>query len=127
RFDGTPHCRLRRLHGIVNNGDTPDARRDLFEHLQHLSAHREFSIRKAGYISTRLREAGDKATPDGINDLDEDGRDSVRHTLERGQCQWAPGADQIRLQRGEFRCVAAYLIEISSAPSYINRQAGPVL
>src|SRR5262245_20869620 len=122
-----PHRDLRRLHRIVNDGSTLQVRCDLLEHLQHFSTHGEFSICKTGRIAIGPREAGDKAAPDGIDDLHEHDRDSSSHALDRGQRKGALRQDHIRLRCGEFRRVAAYMIEISGAPTYIDSKPGPVL
>jgi hypothetical protein len=76
---------------------------------------------------TRNRDRHTQQASGGAKDLHEDDRDCFSHTLDRGQRECALGQDHIRLHGGEFRRVAAYVIEISGAPTYIDSQAGSVL
>jgi hypothetical protein len=48
-----------------------DLRRDIFERLQHFSAHREFGGREASNVAARVCQARDEATADRIIHLQE--------------------------------------------------------
>src|SRR5678809_1415732 len=99
---------------------------DLLKQFQPFGADIEFKIHKTRRITARFSETLNKSGSDGIRDLNEYNRDSLRCPLERPNTHRAAGAQyHVRCKSNEFTRILARALGIASVPTVINPEIAP--
>jgi hypothetical protein len=105
------------------------ARRDLFEQLQPFPAQAEFEHHETGGVAARPRQAIDEAGGDRIAGDREHDRHRAGRLQQRPHGRAAMGQNEVRRERGQFRCVSANLGGIGRGPADVDAHVaadGPV-
>jgi hypothetical protein len=103
--------------GIAQDRRSRHARCDLLEQFQPFRADAVFEIDKSSGIAARPRQTIDEAGADRIGNDHKYDRDSPGRLQQRSYDRTASGQDDIRRERGQFRCVFAKFVGIAAAPA----------
>ena len=106
RLDCRQMANRRRIVGIIDDGDTLHARRNLLEQLQPLHRKPKLVLGEAGDVAAGPGQAGDKAKPNRVGDLRKHDRNVARCPLQRRQGGGRAGNDHIRPQLHQFCRIA---------------------
>ena len=108
------------LGGIPKDRRSRYVRRDLLEQFQPFPAHAVFDIHETGGVAARPRQAVDEAGADRIGDNREHDRHGAGRLQQRPHGRGAVGQDDVRRERGQFRCVSANFGGIGRGPADVD-------